>query len=840
MTRLFVVAALRNLLRHKLQTLINIFSLAIGLTVFGFAFLYVKQELSYDHGWPNSERVHRLTIETRGVPGRADAIGTSVPAAEWARIRDYFGADIEAAARRTNTIALYGPQGGDQQQQNVALHVVDPQFFEVFQVETIEGDLSRTLSGPGFIAVDEAMAERLGLKGRTGERIVITSYYDRTVKVDYELAAIYRVPQPSSISGGIITLMHEYSLPMFAQPGQQRQYIPWEGTLPIWAKLRSGLETAAFNAQQEAFVQQLTTYDAALGAEGKTSDHVFYRWQPLTEMHFKPLEFEIRSGLSGDYGRVATFAAVGLLVLLVGCSNSISLSLAAAIERRREIGVRKAAGALPGDILRQQLGESVLLALCALVPAIAAVEILSPAFQTMLSFRAPVAAGLLEYALLTLIACVVGLTCGAYPALVLSSTRPQAVLRAGTQQSVKAGMSLRSALVALQFCFASMLLIGTAALYLQLAVASAQPLGFNADNVVLTMENEGVNADVMRNEFEKIPGVTSVVFGVNPPNADMSAGMNTTVFVRNTSDTVEVRPEQMTTTYGFLEMMGMRLLAGRDYDARFDQYNQEAETFADGRSRDDGAPMLVNAIATRALGFASPEEAIGQVVLRRFLSEGKVTHVPQRIVGVVEDNQYPSLRRRPGPQIYYLLQGGTRPGNLMVKYEDAVEGTIRDRLQEVSQRLNNVPLDGMIFTEEYMAAAFRQERNESKLLLICGGLALVLASFGLYGLAAFAIVRQVKEVGVRKVMGASVATILALYLWRFSRPIVFANVLAWPVAIYFVLQWIERFPYQMERAWLAPLCVGTMGAVLLIAMLTVSVITTRAATTNPVRSLRYE
>jgi putative ABC transport system permease protein len=176
----------------------------------------------------------------------------------------------------------------------------------------------------------------------------------------------------------------------------------------------------------------------------------------------------------------------------------------------------------------------------------------------------------------------------------------------------------------------------------------------------------------------------------------------------------------------------------------------------------------------------------------------------------------------------------------MLRYEDAVEESIQERIKEVALRVTGVPLSGLFFAESQLDAAFRQEQNESKLLLICGSLALVLASFGLYGLAAFAIQRQIKEVGIRKVMGASASAIVALYLWRFSRPIIVANLLAWPVAAYFVLQWIERFPYQMERAWLAPLCVVTLAGVLVIAMLTVSVITTRAATANPVRSLRYE
>lgn len=839
MLKLFISSARRNLLRHKLQSLINIASLALGLTVFGFAFLYVKQELSYDRGWPDGDRVHRLTLEQRGFPGLSDRSYAVALARSYTRLMDRFAADFEAATRMTNT----GVRLADTQNLPIAMWFVDPPFADILRPEVLEGDLERVVSGPGFLAVDETFAESNGLKGRVGERITLAGFGNG--EVEYELAAIYRLPAPisSATAFRLFTLIHNYSLPLFGNGQSVPTIGPWDNQVGVWVKLREGLSTANFNAMMPEYIQQtIHDYDEALGPERKVSEHLFYRWQAVTDLHFNPLTTEtFNAGAGfGDMTRVATFAAVGVLVLLVGCSNSISLSLAAAIERRREIGVRKAAGALPRDILLQHLGEAVLLALLALVPAIAALELLLPAFQTLLPF-AKVDAGAREYLLLAGIAVLVGLACGVYPALVLSSTRPQLVLRSGGQGKTQGGARLRTLLVGVQFFFASILLIGVAALYLQLAIARAQPLGFDAGNILVLSQNRpGPGFQALRTELAKLPGVVSVIPIALPPNAGLPPSARTANFTRSTGDSNEVALEVQRIDFDFVELMGIRLLAGRDFDIARDNPGALTEAFEGSNQR-----VVLNATAARALGFASPQEAIDQPLFNRSLNNvtGETRQVPMQIIGVLEDTLYSSLRQRPGPEVYMVmpdLPGLVTANMLMLKYEDGAEAALPERIRQTAEEVLGGPLSGMNFAEEQIASAFLQEQNESRLLLICGSLALVLASFGLYGLAAFAIERQVKEVGIRKALGAQLGSIVGLYLWRFGRPIVLANLLAWPVAAWFVLRWIERFPYQMERAWLAPLCIGTMGAVLAIAMLTVSVITTRAAAANPVHSLRYE
>jgi putative ABC transport system permease protein len=828
MSRLFFVSAFRNLLHHKVQSLISLASLAIGLAVFGFTFLYVKQELSYDRSWPDAERIHRLVIEQRGIPGLRDGLSTSVLARDYPGLMEYFAPQIDKATRLT----VLGGRFKDSTTTNMApLMLVDPEFLDIFQLEVVAGDLERALSGPGFIAVEESYAATLGNNLAPGDRVVIASSYDG--ELEYEVAAIYRLPEDISVRFSLLTLMHESSLPLFGN----RRAESWENRIQVWLKLKPEVDTATFNDMQATYIDlAVTIYEEVLGAGKNINDFLFYRWQPITEIHFNPVDSEART--AGDPARVATFAIVGLLVLLVGCSNSVSLSLASAMERQREIGVRKTMGALPEDILRQHLGESVLFALIALVPAIALLELLLPAFQTLLPFVTQFDAGWDEYALLTFIACIVGLANGAYPALILSRVRPQAVLKTGSGSNLNSRLNLRSLLVGAQFCFASMLLIGTAALYLQLAVTRAQPLGFSAENLAILSlsDQERANAAALGVELEKIPGVIRVVPWNTRPNPNFTDAIT---LARQSSDIEGIETVVVFFFPGFFEIMNIPLLAGRIPDLVPDAV-QPAQNGTTTQPQE--RPWIINRSAMQALGFASPEEAIEQVVFERNTERrtGQISHTPVRIVGVVEDNMYMSLRRMPGPELYIQqAPDGYIPG-LLVKYEEVIGDTLQERIQQTAQAVNAQRLQDLRFVEPELQAAFRQEQNESRLLLICGGLALLLACIGLYGLATFAIERRVKEVGVRKVMGASVLNIVALYLWRFSRPVFIANLLAWPFAIYFVLQWIERFPYQMEKSWLLPLCLGTALVVLLISLFTVSIITARAATANPVKSLRYE
>jgi putative ABC transport system permease protein len=832
----FLVTTARSLFLHKIQALINLTSLSIGLTVFGFTWIYVKQELSFDRSWPDADRIHRLIVEQHGVQGRPDGVLNKVTSTSYPQILDYFPSQIEESTRLV-TFPGTIKDSSTSVMRDVAF--VDPGFTDIFRLEVVAGDLARTLSGPGFIALEQDYAATLGADVLPGKRITVESI--RGVQLEYEVGAIYRLPDNISptLDFHLLTSMHDYSLPLFSDV---RALVSWENQTQVWLKLKQGIDTDTFNAMQRTFVDTLkNNVDLALGPQKGIQDQIVYRWQPVTEMHFNPVDVEVGSA-TGDRARVVTFAVVGLLVLLVGCSNSINLNLARALEKRREVGLRKTMGAEPKDIFRQHTAESIIMALLALIMAIAMFEQLLPVFANQLPFAFNIKTDWDDYVLLAIVACIVGVASGAYPALVLSAVVPGDVIKVGSRGTDKAG--LRTLLVGSQFGLASLLLIVTGALYLQLAVSRSQPLGLNAENLLaltLGSEQERSHASALRAELGKIPGVVMVVPAYARINANTPASSTVVPLVRRTGDVDQIFPQSLFVDPDFFAILEIPLLAGRTYNSLGDMNNRQRRVNEAG-SQQQEERAVVNRSTIRALGFANPEEAVEQVVFWRlsFNMAGQVAHRPIRIIGVIEDNMYASLRRRPEPEIYLNPSNSGGAPLLMLKYESSIEATLLERIQETAVAINGQHLQNVQFIQQQIDSAFLQEQNESRLLMICGALALLLACTGLYGLVTFMVERQVKEVGVRKVLGAGLGAILLLFIRRFTMPVAAASLIASPLAAYFVFRWIERFPYQIEKVWLLPLCLGVTMLVLLISIMTVGAVTFRAATVKPLQSLRYE
>lgn len=835
----FLVTSLRNFWRNKLHSLINLASLTIGLAVFGFALIYAKFEFSYDTRWPDADRIHRLVVEQRGLPGRTDGISDYLMAEGYDPLLQYLGSDIEHVTRLYTT----GLGLADAEQRSYFnVTAADPSFTRIFRPEIVSGSLEAALQAPGFIAVNETIAARFPVPLTLGDRIRLESGNLENAAIrEFEVAAIYRNPAPVSVAANfaMITLMDDYSLPLFAGGGDG-----WNSYVKMWFALRPGVDLEVLQRGLPDHVERsVTLYNQNLQAGEKISDHLLYRFQSLTSVRFEPIGGEV-SSRQADRAQVITIAAVGVLVLLVGCSNSISLSLAAVLERRRTIGIHKAVGALQGNIFTQFLGESVLLALLSLAPAWALVQWLFPVFKAMLRLPAGVEAVAADLVPLTTIAVLVGFASGVYPALMLARVKPQLVLKAGTQGNARSAQGLRMLLVGFQFCFAVMLMIGTLALFLQLRLLREQPLGFNPHNLVFlitssyTRGTESSTAAV--NELMKIPGVSAVTWMGNPPNSNLPPTMNATKFFNPISETGEVLMQTALVGAEALDILQIPLLAGRGLDVARDSRDPKTRLLVSQQEGEAPAqnPLVLNRTAVRALGFPSPEAAMGQFIQSVIVDrEGQRRESSYQIIGVAEDSMMTSLRRRPQPEGYMLSAGS----NILLQYEDSVAPSIQQSLLEAMQRITGTSEPALIrFIEQSLAAEFAAEDSQGRLLLYCAGLALLLSCIGLYGLASFTMQRNVKEVGVRKVMGASSARLVAIYLWRYAKPVLAATVLASPVALYFVLQWMRRFPYQLEVGWLLPLCLAASAVVLVIAMLTIAGIVAKAARARPVESLRYE
>lgn len=826
----FILNFGRNLRTHKTLSLINICSLAVGLTVFAIASLYVQRELSVDHSWPNADRIHRLVIQRQGLPGSPDGFGYNIDPGSYQALLSYFSGQIDAASRLTS--APVQLQVGEEERREINfLSFVDPEFDTVFNMEVLAGNLTNVLASPGLIALSEAMAMALGDAGQVGQRLLVRTPYSGGEQ-DFEIGAIVRLPKPSSHSIDMLTVISDYAGALFMTPPSA----PWEVATPVRLLLVPGAETLDINEQIPLFVQStLATNFEQVDVEN-ISDHLFYELQPLREIYLNRRGFE-ENGLNfGDKAKVTTFAVVGLLVLLVGCSNSASLSIANALRRRKEIGIRKVLGAGKKAIMLSYLGESVLLTLLSLGLALVLQELLLTPVLTLLNINGELSPTLANNALLLAIALLAGLVNGTYPAFVLSGLQPQSILQSSLGGGSKGMFRARVFLVGGQLALTTMFLAIAFSLFTQLMVVRTQSLGYDHENLLLLLippSPSVPSASVLSNNLQALPGVVAAAPMVTvPPNMNLPLNINAFNLVSKQEQETEVQATRLMIVEGFPGLMSIPLLAGRDLTEDRDSWSGNQ-----GPSR-TVENALINRRAAEALGFASPENAVDTLIyMRRSDTGGQMIDAPLLIVGVLEDSLYSSIHRLPVPE-FYAIPPETFNAQFMLRYQPDAATTIQ---QNTAALLETYNIEANFeFIENRIEAAWFQEKNESRILLIAAVMALLLSCIGMYGLLATTVVRSVKEVAIRKVMGASTGGILRLFLWRFSQPALFANLIAWPLAAWFVLRWIQRFPYQLDLLWLPLIFLSASLIVLVVAWLTIIAVTTRTAQHAPATSLRYE
>jgi len=836
-----ILTILRQLYKRRLNSSISLLSLTVGLTIFCLIVLQVRHELSYNSHWDDAEQVYRITHKLGGTNA------TLPPSANFSpelvlNITNFIDDSVVAYAEISS---LTSSVENSEDEQEVVLTLADKAFLEVFALPIVAGSMDAVMDTPGFIALDSETAEQwfgdaeaaIGKRFTLGgdQVVFLVPTFVPAQPTEFEVAAVYTLPQPLSRSTQFqaIVANNAYSQNLRASVDGNKIV-----NLNLWVKLKEGVTPEAVNTQLDHYLDDylINTRENIDLRGGRYSDLFDFKLQPLEDIYFSQGMNEVPNG---DRTRLLAFGVVALLVLLAGSSNVISLGLAAALERRQEVGVRKAVGALQQSVMLQFMGEALILSLVALIPTVLLVSLLHRAFANLLSISGMPDPGPVEIAMMALICLCVGLINGMYPALILSRVRPVAALKSTAAQSRMRRSNLRSLLVAGQFCFAIVLLVVTLGLNLQLWVTRNQPLGFDAKNLAVASVNLELlqaRSDIvvaLANELSSVPGIRAVspmifvpAIGAGPATAGLA-------LVNTQQDREGVPIKAMPFKPGLFDLLGIPLLAGRDLHADTDVIRPPPP----GSQEQPVRRVIINRTALKALEFTEPNEVIGKRYFQLNDNGTRRSYFPLEVVGVVEDSMLTSVRERPGAQFYSLdpASGLT----VLLRYDDAVAATIANRVSEVAQEVTGEPIE-LIFLDQRLAQAFAEEQRESRLLLLCAGLALFLSCVGLYGLVSVALKAQVKEIGVRKVLGASTLGVVGTFLSRFSVPVLVANLIAWPLAVYAVFSWIARFPYQLDKIWLLPLCLGTTALVLLIAWITVGGLAFRAASTRPVKSLRYE
>lgn len=832
MFRNYFQTTFRNILANKVYAFINIFGLAIGLAACVLIMLFVRDEFSYDTQWQNAESIYQVNT-TFSFPGSAPVTSARVTGRAKENLSLYFPEEIAAVARINRMRTIVGHDGDVFAE---TIHWTDPELLDVFNFDVVAGDLTLALSDNASIALSQSMAKKyFGDDNPVGQTLELSLY---EIKRDYRIAAVFNdLPQNTTLEFQALVMIDETDFEGYAWEFQD-----WYSANGwTYIKLQRGVGADYLNGQMKRFVNDNIEVPAYVTTEKGASASDFWNFsvQKITEIQ---LEAKARGLMkpAGDIVKVMTFITIAGLILLVACINFINLSTAKATKRAREVALRKVLGARRAQLVMQYLGESILLVLVSLMLGLVMVELTLPTFAGFLGKEL-----MLDYtdaALWQTLAALVlgvGTLAGIYPALVITGSKPAHVLKANKSAETTGSVSLRQALVVFQFAISIGLIVATGVIYGQMHYSTNMDIGYNKNNLlsVLNIDRDSA-ADIketLRDEVARMPEVTSVSLSGFRPVGNF--GVNRSVKISNeASDGISLANQLV--DHDFFNTFQIPLLAGRTYDRA---HSADGLPSAEGAKPGDllQGTVVLNKAAIAKIGYGTPDQAIGKVVrVAVGRLEGDTIYADLEIIGVVADMLFHQLRTEKRAEGYYLEQDGYR-GSLVARFEGDPTALVQ-RIGTLWKSLAPTLPFQYEFVDDLVADSFTLERHLAALLGTFAGLAIAIACLGLFGLASFTAERRIKEIGIRKVLGATVRDIVQLLVWQFSKPVLLANLIAWPIATWSMMRWLETFPYRMDFWYLLPLCLIASFTTLAVAWATVGGNAAKVARTNPIKALRYE
>jgi putative ABC transport system permease protein len=803
--------ALRNLWRHKGFSVINIIGLAMGLACFIMIAMYVTDELSYDRYNEKANRIYRINSDIRF--GGTDLI--------MAVSADPMGATLKKDYPQVEEFArLYASSGsklikkGNEYINENRVANADSTLFNVFTLPAIEGDTKTALNEPNTVVITESTAKKYfgGTNAAMGKNVETNENGSTLYKVT---AIIKDIPHNSHFNFDFLFSMDnvDYGFGNYLSHN-----------FHTYVLLKPGTDYKAFNKNFKQVIDKYILPQAkqfmkieSMEDFAKTGNKLEYSLIPLTDIHLHSFR-QVELGVNGNIQYVYIFSAVALFILLIACINFMNLSTARSAGRAKEVGIRKVLGTEKKSLIGQFLTESTLMAFIALLLAFAFTWLSLSWFNTIAGKEMQIATLFKpQYLLfLFLLPVVVGALAGSYPAFFLSSFQPISVLKGKINAGFKKSY-LRSSLVVFQFCASIILIIGTIIIYKQLNYIQTTKLGFNKDQV-LVVNNPGVpgeNREAFKNEIAKLSGVKSASFAGYLPVSNSSRNDNTYSTEAVMDEKNGFNMQVWNIDYNYIATLGMEIINGRNFSPQFGS---------------DSSAMIINESTAKVLGFDNP---IGKK-LYTLTGPGQPT-ISYTIIGVVKNFNYESLRKNVGPLCFKL------GNNKWASAYRVATADIAGLLKNIESKYKEMA-SGMPFSYEFLDESFdnmyREEQRVGKVALTFSLLAVFIACLGLFGLATYMAEQRTKEIGVRKVLGASVSGIVSMLSKDFLRLVFISFVIAVPVAWWAMNNWLQDFAYRITIGWWIFIAAGAIA--FLIAFITVSSQAIKAALANPVKSLRTE
>lgn len=832
----YLVTAWRNIVKNGIFSFINVFGLAVGLMSCILIMLFVQEETGFDNWLPDNERLVRMhtsyTMPNQEPFETVRSAGRMMEA-----IRDYAKNEIESGMRLISWDLTIQHQGNGFSER---VTLVDGSFFDIFQLPFVHGSAASSFNKPMDMVITEAMAVKyFGRTDVIGETLTVCCVGTEATVLSIT-GVIKTLPDATHFNADML---------VYLQPaifGDNNNVLNTWTSVNVYTyfKLNQGVSPSQLQERvdywmdnESPLVKMFSNLLGDASSGKKITDFVQQRIMAVPDLHLNAKQHAGNMGdltAMGDANMIKTFIIVAGLVLLIACINFMNLSTAKAGKRAREVAMRKVLGASRTQVAIQFLGEAIAIVMLSLLFALVAVEIALPFYNEVLGkdlslelFNDP-----LLLLSLVAIAVLVGIGAGLYPALYLSGFLPGHILRSSKGSESATSTKLRSMLVIFQFATSIVLVISTLVVYGQTMFSNNIDTGYQSNNkLVLNVRAAGDNRDSLKQQLLSIPEIESVVYSSEAPTQDNENNNNFRLLEGRENGVAEpnILVNYHNMGFGFFEAYKVEPIAGRLFSEAFgtDSVNHTKKGEI-GR-----ASIILNQSAVRKFGFSNADEAIGKTVEANVMGKQHFT-----IIGVVPDLYYRSIKFGVRATVYTL--NPSRMGVASLSFNTDNMPQLIEKIEAVWKQ--NVPMQpiNFQFLTEMMKAQYNDEVTTAQLFLVFSMLAIVVACLGLYGLSAFTVERRTKEIGIRKVMGASVTDIIKLLIWQFSKPVVIANIIAWPIAIYMMLRWLENFSYRIDVIWLVPICLGVGLLSLLIAWSTVGGNAAKVATKNPISSLRYE
>ena len=803
----YIKIAVRHFLKHKGYSIINVFGLAIGIACCLLIVLFVLDELSFDRHYEKADRIYRIGIDGYVNNNSFQGVITCAPMAQ-TLVREY--PEVMAATRMRNfgfPVFRYE----DKVYSEERVFWVDQDFFDVFTVSFIKGDRKTALAGPNTIVLTRSMALKY-----FGDEDPVGKSLNADRRRDYLITGVVEdTPRNSHFHYDFLASLSTY--------GDSRSPVWVSNNYHTYLVLREGASPEAF---EEKLVELVKKYvGPQIQAAAGISLEQFYesggKWgyfiQPLTDIHLRShYEFELEP--NGDIAYIYIFSIVAIGILLIACINFVNLATARSVNRSREVAIRKTVGSMRGQLIRQFLAETTILSFVAVLIALIVVQFVLPTFNSITGkeLAVPYLESVSTIPALLGVILFIGIMAGLYPAMFLASFDPAVVLKSETVGRTRKS-NLRNVLVVFQFTVSIVLIVGTFIVNRQLQYIHNKNLGYNKDQIVVVKKTDdlGNQIQTFRQELLKNARVlnasnTGRLFG-------QSFGNSAFKLAGETGEETHL----LTTFYTdphFVDTFQIEMVAGR--------------YFEEGRQADNQA-VVINETAAKELGLDDP---IGKQIVA--LGPTEKQSETFTIIGVMKDFHFESLHF----QIKSLIVGPYGPDNRgrYVSVRTKSEG-IRETLaylESTWQRFAGSQAFEYEFFDDHFAKIYKSEERMGQIFFAFSLLTIVIASLGLFGLAAFMAEQRTREIGIRKVLGATESGIIYLLSRQFTKWVVLSNLFAWPIAYYFMHKWMQRFAFRPGLSiW--PFLFASV-VVLAVALFTVSYQTIKAARSNPVELLRYE